>query len=284
LILLIGHLPDILIGLCFGLVSGAKQLLLLCCFLFTKEWFMSYCLGIKTQDGLVMASDSRTSAGADQVNTCQKMYRFEMPDERVFVILTTGSLSVSQSLITLLRTDFSGGLGLAAAATFYDAVREVGAQMRAVSEIDREYLQRDGYSFNVHILIGGQIKNQEHELYMIYPQGNPLRSTEDSPFLQIGEAKYGRPILDRGVRGNGTTLHEAAKYALLSIDSTIRSNATVGPPVDILVYGAGELHLQRHRRFGATDPDLMDIHSRWEQSLRRAVSDLPGIQFNYDQE
>jgi putative proteasome-type protease len=245
---------------------------------------MSYCLGIKTQDGLVMASDSRTSAGADQVNTCQKMYRFEMPGERVFVILTTGSLSVSQSLITLLRTDFSAGRGLAAAPTFYDAVREVGAQMRSVSEIDREYLQRDGYSFNVHILIGGQIKNQEHELYMIYPQGNPLRSTEDSPFLQIGEAKYGRPILDRGVRGNGTTLHEAAKYALLSIDSTIRSNATVGPPVDILVYGAGELHLQRHRRFGATDPDLMDIHSRWEQSLRRAVSDLPGIQFNYDQE
>src|SRR5687768_15570658 len=122
---------------------------------------MSYCLGIKTQDGLVMASDSRTSAGADQVNTCQKMYRFEAPGDRAFVILTTGSLSVSQSLITLLRTDFSAGRGLAAAPTFYDAVREVGAKMRFVSNLDREFLERDGYSFNVHILIGGQIRDQE---------------------------------------------------------------------------------------------------------------------------
>lgn len=244
---------------------------------------MSYCLGIKTRDGLVMASDSRTSAGADQVNTCQKMYRFETPGERAFVILTTGSLSISQSIITMLRTDFSAGRGLAMAPTFYDAVREVGNKMRFVSTLDREFLERDGFSFNVNILIGGQIKDQEHELYIIYPPGNPLRSTDDSPFLQIGETKYGRPILDRGVRGDGTTLHEAAKYALLSIDSTIRSNATVGPPVDIVVYGAGELHLQRHRRFYATDPDMVAIHTQWEQSLRRAVSDLPAIQFGFDQ-
>ena len=244
---------------------------------------MSYCLGIKTRDGLVMASDSRTSAGADQVNTCQKMYRFEMPGERAFVILTTGSLSGSQSLITLLRTDFSAGRGLANAPTFYDAVREVGAKMRLVSNMDREFLERDGFSFNVNILIGGQIKDQEHELYMVYPQGNPLRSTDDSPFLQIGETKYGRPILDRGMRGDGATLHEAAKYALLSIDSTIRSNATVGPPVDILVYGTGELHLQRHRRFAVRDPEMVAIHTQWEQSLRRAVSDLPAIQFGFDQ-
>jgi putative proteasome-type protease len=118
---------------------------------------------------------------------------------------------------------------------------------------------------------------------MIYPQGNPLRSTDDSPFLQIGETKYGRPILDRGVRGDDTTLHEAAKYALLSIDSTVRSNATVGPPIDLLVYGVDELHMQRHRRFFAGDPDMIAIHSQWEQSLRRAVSDIPGIQFSYDQ-
>jgi putative proteasome-type protease len=242
---------------------------------------MSYCLGIKTRDGLVMASDSRTSAGADQVNTCQKMYRFEVPGERAFVILTTGSLSLSQSVLTLLRSDFNAGRGLAESPTFYDAVREVGAKMRLVSDLDREALQRDGYSFNVHLLVGGQIGEQEHELYMIYPQGNPLRATDDSPFLQIGETKYGRPILDRGVRGE-TTLGEAAKYALLSIDSTIRSNATVGPPVDLLVYVAGELHLKRHRRLRAGDNDLLGIHRQWEQSLRRAVSELPEIQFEFD--
>lgn len=229
-----------------------------------------------------MASDSRTSAGADQVNTCQKMYRFEMPGDRVFVILTTGSLSLSQSVIAMLRNDFSVGRGLATVPTFYDAVREVGAKMRLVSDLDREFLERDGFTFNVNLLFGGQIKDQEHELYMVYPQGNPLRSTDDSPFLQIGETKYGRPILDRGVRG-ATTLHEAAKYALLSIDSTLRSNATVGPPVDLLIYAAGELHLQRHRRFYAGDPDMVRIHSQWEQSLRRAVSDLPEIEFTYDE-
>ena len=245
---------------------------------------MSYCLGIKTRDGLVMASDSRTSAGADQVNVCQKMYRFELPRERVFVILTTGSLSLSQSILTMMRNDFDQGKGLATVPTFYDAVREVGSKMRLVGDLDREALQRDGYSFNVHLLVGGQIREQEHELYLVYPQGNPLRSTEDSPYLQIGETKYGRPILDRGVRFDTTTLHEAAKYALLSIDSTIRSNATVGPPVDLLVYGADELHLKRHRRLRASDPDLVQVHTQWEQALRRAVTDLPSIQFEFDRE
>ena len=240
---------------------------------------MSYCLGIKTIDGLVMASDSRTSAGADQVKKCQKMYRFAVPGERVFVILTTGSLSLSQSVMTLLRRDFDAGVGLASAPTFYDAVREVGRVMRLVSDLDREALERDDFSFNVNLLVGGQITGQEHDLYMIYPQGNPLRATDDSTFLQIGETKYGRPILDRGVNSTSTTLAEAAKYALLSIDSTIRSNATVGPPVDLLIYHAGEFNLDKHRRFTAGDPDWIGIHTQWEQSLRRAVSELPEISF-----
>ena len=241
---------------------------------------MSYCLGIKTKDGLVMASDSRTSAGADQVNICQKMYRFESPGDRVFVILTTGSLSLSQSVLTLLRSDFENGKGLATAPSFYDAVREISAKMRQVSDQDREYLERDGFSFNVNLLIGGQIQGQEHELYMMYPQGNPLRSTEDSPFLQIGEAKYGRPILDRGIRNRNITLAEAVKYAILSIDSTIRSNATVGPPIDLLVYNKSELHLNCHRRLHAADEDLVMIHAQWEQALRRAVSELPPLKFD----
>ena len=245
---------------------------------------MSYCLGIKTKDGLVMASDSRTSAGADQVNICQKMYRFEKPGDRVFVILTTGSLSLSQSVLTLLRGDFDNDKGLALAPTFYDAMREISAKMRLVSDLDREYLERDGFSFNVNLLIGGQIKGQEHELYMMYPQGNPLRSTDESPFLQIGEAKYGRPILDRGIRNRDITLAEAVKYALLSIDSTIRSNATVGPPIDLLVYQADELHLKRHRRLRAADEDLIAIHTQWEQALRRAVGELPSLQFDLDRE
>ncbi|RUL85836.1 peptidase [Tautonia sociabilis] len=241
---------------------------------------MTYCLGIKTNDGLVMASDSRTNAGFDQVNVCRKMHTFEAPGERVFILLASGSLSCSQSIVTLLERDFQEGRGLAAAETFYDAARAVGEQVRRVADLDRAALERDDYRFNVHLILGGQIRGQPHDLYLIYPQGNPLRASEDSPFLQIGECKYGRPILDRGIRHDRTTLQDAARYALISIDSTMRSNVTVGPPIDLLVYADGELRVSRYRRFAAKDPDLLAIHTQWEQALRKAVQEVPEIDFD----
>lgn len=240
---------------------------------------MSYCLGIKTANGLVMASDSRASAGVDQVNVCRKMHLFVKPGERVLTLLTTGSLSLSQSVITLLRNDFDEGKGLAVAPTLYEAVRVVGDKVRAVSDLDREALEKDEFRFNVHLLVGGQIRGEKSDLYMIYPQGNPLRATRDSPYLQIGETKYGRPILDRGIRYDEITLEEAAKYALISLDSTMRSNLTVGPPVDLLVYTEDELDVSRYRRFYPKDPDLIEAHTQWEQSLRRAVKEQPDIRF-----
>ena len=240
---------------------------------------MTYCLGIITQEGLVMASDSRSNAGYDQVNVCRKMYTFVVPGERVLIILTSGSLSLTQSVITLLKRDFEQGLGLATAPSLYDACRVIGRQINRVSEIDRPALERDEYKFNVHLLLGGQIKGESPGLYLIYPQGNPLSASEDSPFLQIGECKYGRPILDRGVRYQTTTLEEAAKYALISIDSTMRSNVTVGPPIDMILYPADELRITRRRRLNGKDPDLIDVHSRWEQALRKAVQELPLIRF-----
>jgi putative proteasome-type protease len=238
---------------------------------------MTYCLGIATRFGLVMASDSRTNAGYDQVNVCQKMYTFAHPGERVFVLLTSGSLSCTQSILTLLRRDFDAGRGLAVAPTMYDAARMVGEQVRKVGDLDRAALERDEYKFNVNIILGGQVKGEPHSLFLIYPQGNPLQATLDSPFLQIGETKYGRPILDRGIRYEYTTLEEAAKYALLSLDSTMKSNVTVGPPVDLLVYTAEELDITRKRRFIENDPDLMKIRTRWQQALRQAVARLPNI-------
>ena len=161
---------------------------------------MTYCLGIVTDEGLVMASDSRSNAGFDQVNVCRKMYRFVTEGERVFVILTSGSLSISQSVISLLRLDFDAGLGLAQAPSVYAAARIVGETVRRVSEIDRASLERDNFSFNVNLLLGGQVRGEPPTLYLIYPQGNPLQATEDSPYLQLGEVKYGRPILDRGIQ------------------------------------------------------------------------------------
>jgi putative proteasome-type protease len=240
---------------------------------------MTYCLGIITKHGLIMASDSRSNAGYDQVNTVRKMHTFVVPGERVFVLLSSGSLSLTQSIVTLLRRDFDAGKGLATAPSMYDAARAVGQQVRKVSDMDREALERDEYRFNVHLIIGGQVKGQPPELYLVYPQGNPLQATEESPFLQIGEAKYGRPILDRGIRFDKTTLEEAAKYALLSLDSTMKSNVTVGPPIDLVAYPVDELNITRQRRFASDDPDLMKIRQRWEQALRGAILRLPELRF-----
>ena len=226
-----------------------------------------------------MASDSRTNSGHDQVNVSRKMHVFVQPGQRVFVLLSSGSLSCTQSVITLLRRDFDEGKGLAQAPSLYDAARVIGEEIRRVADMDRAALERDDFKFNVNLILGGQVRGEAPGLFLIYPQGNPLQASEDSPYLQIGETKYGRPILDRGIRFEQTTLEEAAKYALLSLDSTMRSNVTVGPPIDLLAYGVDELEITRQRRFAATDPDLVKIGVRWQQALRQAVARLPQIRF-----
>jgi putative proteasome-type protease len=156
----------------------------------------------------------------------------------------------------------------------------IGEQVRRVSDLDRDALERDKYNFNVNFLLGGQVKGEAPNLMLVYPQGNPLQATEDSPYLQIGETKYGRPILDRGIKFDRTTLEEAAKYALLSMDSTMKSNVTVGPPVDLLAYAIDELDILRHRRFREDDPDLAKIRLRWEQALRQGILRLPNLRFS----
>src|SRR6476659_2951374 len=205
-----------------------------------------------------MASDSRSNAGFDQVNVCRKMYRFVQEGERVFVILTSGSLSISQSVMSLLRLDFDAGQGLALARSMYQASRIVGECVRRVSEIDRASLERDSFTFNVNLLLGGQVRGEEPGLFLIYPQGNPLQATEASPYLQLGECKYGR----------------------LSLDATMRSNVTVGPPIALLLYKKNAFTVNRYRRLSAMDQDLNLIHASWEQSLRRAVEQLPEIPFD----
>ncbi len=241
---------------------------------------MTYCLSIMTHEGLVMASDSRTNAGSDDLNVACKMHTFLQPDERVFVILCSGSLSLSQSVMNLLRASFDAGEGLAQANSMYEAAREVGEAVRQVSDLDRAALERDSYNFNVHLLLGGQVRGERPRTFLIYPQGNPLSSTEDSPFLQLGECKYGRPILDRGIVYESTSLKSAAKYALLSFDATMRSNVTVGPPIELLLYKNDSFNLDTYRKFRDKDPELETIHALWERSLRNAVEDLPDLNFD----
>jgi len=226
-----------------------------------------------------MASDSRTNAGSDDLNVARKMHTFLQPDNRVFVILSSGSLSLSQSVINLLRASFDAGEGLAQANSMYEAAREVGEAIRQISDLDRAALERDSYNFNVHLLLGGQVRGERPRTFLIYPQGNPLSSTEDSPFLQLGECKYGRPILDRGIVYESTSLRSAAKYALLSFDATMRSNVTVGPPIELLLYRNDSFRLDNYRRFRDQDPELATIHALWERSLRNAVEDLPNLHF-----
>ena len=241
---------------------------------------MTYCLGIITKDGFVVASDSRSNAGYDQVNVCRKLHTFVVEGDRAFVAMTSGSLSCSQSIVTLLRRDFEQGRGLADAESMYDAARVVGEKVRRVADLDRPALERDEYRYNVNVILAGQIRGQPHDLYMVYPQGNPLRASEESPYLQIGECKYGRPILDRGIRHDRTTLEDAALYALISLDSTMRSNVTVGPPIDLLIYARDDLRINRYRRFAERDPVLLGIHGQWEQALQSAVQALPPIPFD----
>jgi putative proteasome-type protease len=240
---------------------------------------MTYCLGIMTQEGLVMASDSRTNAGFDDLNVARKMHTFCQPGERAFVVLCSGSLSLSQSVINLAKAAFHAGEGLAQSRSIYEAARDLGDCVRQVAELDRAALERDNYSFNVHLLLGGQVRGEAPGLYMIYPQGNPISATEESPFLQLGEYKYGRPLLDRGVVYESTSLMVAAKYALLSFDATMRSNGAIGPPIELLLYRNNSLHLDCYRKFTHGDSELQTIHARWEQSLRRAVQDLPDLHF-----
>src|SRR5271154_6998410 len=241
---------------------------------------MTYCLSIMTREGLVMASDSRTNAGFDDLNVVRKMHTFVQPGERVFVILSSGSLSLSQSVLNLIRASFDAGEGLAQAKSMYEAAREVGQAIRQISDLDRASLERDSYNFNVHLLLGGQVRGEKPCTFLIYPQGNPLSSTEDSPFLQLGECKYGRPILDRGIVYDSTSLKSAAKYALLSFDATMRSNVTVGPPIEVVLYKNDSFNLDNYRRFKDQNPDLAIIHALWERSLRNAVEDLPDVSFD----
>ena len=240
---------------------------------------MTYCLGITTRQGMVLTSDSRTNASYEQISVCRRTSVFEAPGERVFVLLASGSLSLTQTVVTLLGRDFDAGRGLAQAETAYDAARLVGDVVRRVSDLDLAALERDKFRFNVHFILGSQIAGQAHDLYLVPPEGEPVRATEEEPFLQTGESKYGRPILVRGIRYEETPLEEAAKYAVISMDSTMRSNVSVGPPIDLIVYERDTLQITKRRRLTSLDPDLREIHVQWDQALRRAVTDLPEIDF-----
>ncbi len=227
---------------------------------------MTYCLGILLPSGIVMASDSRSNAGIDQVNRVRKMAIIEQRGSRVITILSAGNLATTQSVVTSLREQLGNGSpssDLFTARTMFDAANIVGSKLREVIARDGQFVQPYGDPTGT-FLIGGQINNERPRLFQIYSAGNFIEASDRSNFLQIGETKYGKPILDRALSAENTLDH-AAKLALLSFDATVRSNLSVGPPIDILRYPADS--------FDATDVTALEENNNYWKELRRNYAD-----------
>jgi putative proteasome-type protease len=245
---------------------------------------MTYCLGIITQSGIVMASDSRTHAGVDHVSTYQKLFDFSNPGERVIVITTSGNLSITQGVIAWLKKDIHtiDQVNIHNLSTMYDVARYVGSTLREMQRLDRPSLEADRIDYHASFLVGGQIKGEEPELYLVYTQGNCIKAMPETPFLQTGETKYGKPILDRVLRHN-TSVEKAAGCALLSMDSTMKSNISVGPPIQLIMYCTDTFEIKHKMWLAQRDPYLMAIRQYWEGALQNAFDQMPELDWEHDQ-
>ena len=240
---------------------------------------MTYCVAIKTDSGLIFASDSLTNAGIDHVSTYSKMHTFVVPGSHTFVLLAAGNLATTQSVVKRLHDDEQlGNLpNLSSVQSMTEAVDYVG---HISSDVQRIQAERDtaNTNFEATFIFGGQVAGHPPEMYMIYPQGNHIHESDAHPFLQIGETKYGKPILDRVIR-HDTTLEQAARCALVSINSTIRSNLTVGPPVELLIYSANTLDSGRRLVFAEDDPYYRALGDAWSEGLRQTLNSLPPFEW-----
>ena len=241
---------------------------------------MTYCVGVLLEDGIVLASDSRTNAGVDDFASFCKMTVFERPGDRVVVLLSSGSLAVTQAVISRLRQaadDEPGGgpPSLLGARTMFEVACVVSDAMRAVERRDKEHLERSALSFNGSFILGGQISGEPMRLFRIYAEGNFIEAGADTPYFQTGETKYGKPILDRVV-DRSTSLDDAAKCVLVSFDSTMRSNLSVAMPIDLICYERDALAIRKRRCFEQGDPDFGALSKKWSEGVRAAFRELPG--------
>jgi putative proteasome-type protease len=238
---------------------------------------MTYCVGLLVDTGLVLLSDSRTNAGVDQINTFRKMATFQRSNERVLVLMSAGNLAISQAVVNLLHENLEKSTELAKiyrAGNMFAAARVVGDALREVYARDAEYLKEQGHEFNGTFILGGQIRGEEPRLFHIYSAGNFIESSRETPYFQIGESKYGKPIIDR-VISFSSSLAQAAKCALVSMDSTIRSNLTVGPPLDLAIIRRDEFRLATHISIDFDHEYFKMIRTRWGFALQEVFSQLP---------
>ncbi|WKB53991.1 proteasome-type protease [Eleftheria terrae] len=240
---------------------------------------MTYCVAMCLDDGLVFLSDSRTNAGLDQISTFRKMTVYEREGDRVMVLMAAGNLAITQAVRQLLGSHTiegeNGPVSIWNCTSLFDAARVVGSAIRKVYERDAESLKNFGIDFNVNLIFGGQIRGEPMRLFNVYAAGNFVEAGADGVcYFQIGESKYGKPIIDRVVNRD-TPLDQAAKCALVSMDSTLKSNLSVGLPLDLLIYQADSLHAQRIVHIDEHDPYFRMIRSSWGQRLREVFESIP---------
>ena len=240
---------------------------------------MTYCCGILVRDGLVMMGDTRTNAGVDNISTFRKLHVFEEPGKRVMVLASAGNLSVSQTVISMLSEGVenpeTGAIErLTDAPSMFQAAQRVGRAIRQVHKAVSGQLEESNLPFEVSFLFGGQIAGRRLRLFLIYAAGNFIECTTDTPYLQIGEHKYGKPILDRAVKYD-TDLYDALKIGLVSMDSTMRSNLAVGLPIDLMILRRDALKAELNYRIEPGEPYFQDLRERWSAALRAAHSNIP---------
>ncbi|HEY8580567.1 MAG TPA: peptidase [Beijerinckiaceae bacterium] len=240
---------------------------------------MTYCCGISVREGLVMIADTRTNAGLDNISTFRKLHVFRNDGERVMMIATAGNLSISQTVINHvaegLENPETGALErIMEAPTLFAAAELIGRAVRKVRDVQGPALEKARISYDTTMLFGGQVRGGRQRLFMIYAAGNFIEATQDTPYLQIGEHKYGKPVLDRAV-GFDTSVDDALKLGLISMDSTMRSNLGVGMPIDIAVLRRDALALEVDHRIDNVDPYFHDLRDRWSVALRAAHTAIP---------
>ena len=247
---------------------------------------MTYCVAIKLKAGLVFLSDSRTNAGLDQISTFRKTIVYEKTDDRFMVLLTAGNLSISQSVRELLQLEHipatnpdEPAVTIWNATSMFDAARVLGSAIRRVQERDGAALKKAGVDFNVSMILGGQIKGEGMRLFQVYSAGNFIEATEETPFFQVGESKYGKPVLDRVINAQ-MPLNEAAKCALVSMDSTLKSNLSVGLPLDLVVYEVDQLKSDKIVCIDHDNPYFQMLHNSWGQKLHEIFDSIEDPMWN----
>jgi len=243
---------------------------------------MTYCVGVLVDEGLVLASDSRTNAGVDQIMTFRKMTVFETPRDRVIILLAGGNLAITQAVVNLLKenaADHDETSNIMAAKSMFRVARMVGNAIREVHKIDAPHLNEHHADFNSNFILGGQIKGGQTRLFQVYAAGNFIEASPETPFMQIGETKYGKPILDRVITPH-ISLEEAAKCILVSYTSTLRSNVSVGLPIDLVTYRRDSLKIESKLFIDEEDPYFTNLNDSWSDALNTAFNNIPNPDLN----